>query len=142
MNATLYLYPVLIHDDPDGLWLSCPDIPRTYGIGDDMVMALKSLHDGLETAFSFYVEEYVPIPTPSEPCVGQQTVCLSELSSIKVSTWNAFVASGLGRTELARQLGIATQAVDTLFDFLQDSHSPHLERAWAIVEASSSGNIE
>lgn len=133
MSATLYDYPVQIHDDPDGLWLTCPDIPRTYGIGDNMAAALESLRDGLVTAFSFYVEEGVIIPGPSASVTGQQRVRLPFLASLKAAAWNAFVTSKLSKAELARRLGVARPQVDRLFDFLHDSRSDQLERALAVL---------
>lgn len=142
MSLTLYDYLVQIHDDPDGLWLTCPDIPRTHGVGDDMAGALESLRDGLETVFSFYVEEGLVIPAPSTPSAGQQTVRLPVLASMKAAAWNAFVTSGLSKAELARRLGVARPQVDWLFDFLHDSRSDQLECALAIMGLSVALKVE
>jgi len=129
----MYQYPVQIHDDPDGLWLECPDVPRTSGEGDDMDAALESLSEGLQTVFSFHVEEGVAIPAASAPAAGQLVINLPVLVVMKVVAWNAFVASGLSKSELARRMGVARPQVDRLFDFLHHSKADQLERALAVL---------
>lgn len=129
----MYDYPVQIHDDPDGLWLECPDVPRTYGTGADMADALQSLSDGLETVFTFYVEDGQPIPAPSQPAEGQTTVRLPVIVTMKVAAWNAFLASGLSKSELARRMGVARPQVDRLFDFMHYSKAMQLEAALQVM---------
>lgn len=125
----MYDYPIQIHDDPDGLWLTCPDTPRTYGAGENMAKAIASLRDGLESVFSLYVDENQPIPAASAPAAGQPFIRLPVEVSMKVAVWNAFLASGLSKSELARRLGVNRPQIDRLFDFLHHSKMDALERA-------------
>lgn len=129
----MYSYPIEIHDDPDGLWLSAPDVARMYGMGDTMAEAMASALDGIETAFSLYVEEGAPIPLPSEPTEGQAVLHLPALVAVKVALWNAFLASGLTKSEFARRMGVARAQVDRMIDFLHHSKIEHLERALSIL---------
>jgi antitoxin HicB len=129
----MYSYPIEIHDDPDGLWLSAPDVARMYGVGDTMAQAMASALDGIETAFSLYVEEGAPIPLPSEPTEGQAVLHLPALVAAKVALWNAFLASGLSKSEFARRMGVARAQVDRMIDFLHHSKIEHLERGLSIL---------
>ncbi|WP_219097561.1 type II toxin-antitoxin system HicB family antitoxin [Pseudomonas sp. UMAB-40] len=129
----MYSYPLEIHNDPDGLWLSAPDVARMYGVGDTMEQAMASALDGIETAFSLYVEEGAPIPLPSAPAEGQAVLHLPALVAAKVALWNAFLKSGLSKSEFARRMGVARVQVDRMIDFLHHSKIEHLERGLSIL---------
>lgn len=129
----MYNYPIEIHDDPDGLWLSAPDIERLYGVGDTMAQAMSSALDGIETAFSLYVEEGARIPLPSEPAEGQAILYLPALVAAKVAFWNAFFDSGMSKVEFSQRMGVKRVQVNRMIDFLRHSKIEHLERGLAVL---------
>ena len=129
----MYDYPLQVHNDADGLWVNSRDVPRMHGVGDSLDAALASALDGMETAFTFYVEDGEPIPAPGPAAPGDAMLHLPLLVAAKVALWNAFLASGLSKSELARRMGVARPQVDRLVDFLHHSKIEQVERAMAVL---------
>lgn len=129
----MYDYPLQVHNDSDGLWVKSADVARMYGVGDTLEQALESALDGMETAFSLYVEDGESIPAPGAAAPGDVMLHLPVLVAAKVVLWNAFVTSGMSKAELARRMGVPRPGVDRLMDFLHHSKIEQVERALAVL---------
>lgn len=46
----MYHYPLDLHTEPTGVWLSCPDIPEMNASGKTLDEALAEALNGLESA--------------------------------------------------------------------------------------------
>jgi antitoxin HicB len=126
-------YPVELHHEAGSVWVSCADIPELHSAGDNAEEALLEAVDGLESALSLYVGQRRAIPAASRPCKGQPVVFLSALTVAKICLWNAMVAQGVGKAELARRLGMHMPQVDRLVDFLHQSKIQQVEHALALL---------
>ena len=58
----MYQYPLELHHEATGVWLSCPDIPEMNASGDTLAEAFAEALDGFESALSLYVEQRRAIP--------------------------------------------------------------------------------
>ena len=58
----------LERDTNSSYWVRCPDIPEMNSVGDTVEDALKEALDGLETAFTIYMDQRrtIPMPTPTQ----------------------------------------------------------------------------
>ncbi|WP_263144017.1 type II toxin-antitoxin system HicB family antitoxin [Pseudomonas sp. RIT-PI-AD] len=126
-------YPINFHSVGEGIWADSPDIPEFSTAGDDVEETLLNAVDGFESAFSIYVSERRAIPAPSALQPGQKLVHLPALTVAKVALWNAMVAQGVGKAELARRLGEHMPQVDRLVDFLHNSKIEKVEHALSLL---------
>jgi antitoxin HicB len=126
----MYEYPLEIHDEHPGVWLSSPDIPEMHAAGDTLEEALATAVDAMETALSIYVDERRPIPSPQPRRLGEHHLLrLPALTVAKVALWNAIIVEGVSKSELARRLDVSRVQVDRMIDFLHHSKIEHVERA-------------
>ncbi len=117
-----YTYPVEVLEEPDGITITCPDVPEmlTGGWGD-LAANLDAAEDGLATALSFYVDDGRPIP-PASPARGRPVVAIPVLTAAKLALHEAMLAAGVGSVELGRRLNLDEEAVRRLRDPLHRSH--------------------
>ena|ERR1035441_1839115 len=80
---------------------------------------------------SDYIKRRKPIPAPSK-LRGRKhrTIRLPGLQSAKVELYNAFLASGVRKAELARRLNIPSPNIDRLFSLGHQSRLGQLEAAF------------
>lgn len=129
----MYQYPLELHPEATGVWLSCPDIPEMNASGDTLGEAFAEALNGLESALSLYVEQRRKIPAASPPRDPAMVLNLPALTVAKIMLWNAMCDEGVSRAELARRLGCTRQVVDRLVDFLHASKIEQIERALGIL---------
>lgn len=129
----MYQYPLELHPEPTGVWLSCPDIPEMNAAGDTLGEAFAEALNGLESALSLYVEQRRPIPAASAPTNPALVLHLPALTVAKVMLWNAMLEEGVSRAELARRMGCTRQVVDRLVDFIHASKIEQVERALGLL---------
>ncbi|KPX41022.1 type II toxin-antitoxin system HicB family antitoxin [Pseudomonas savastanoi] len=127
----MYQYPLDLHREPTGVWLSCPDIPEMSASGDTLPEALSEALDGMESALSLYVDQRRKIPQASVVSGHELLMRLPALTVAKIMLWNSLLEEGVSRAELARRLGCTRQVVDRLVDFLHASKIEQVERALA-----------
>jgi antitoxin HicB len=126
----MYQYPLELHHEATGVWLSCPDVPEFNASGDTLDEALDEVSNGMEAALSLYVDQRRKIPAASVEASGQALVVrLPALTVAKVMLWNTLCDEGVSRAELARRMGCTRQMVDRLVDFLHTSKIEQVERA-------------
>lgn len=113
-------------------WVRCPDIPEMNSVGDTVDDALKEALDGLETAFSIYMDMRRVIPAPRPAQEGEYTVRLPIKVAAKVLLFNEMMAQGITKAEMARRLGGFQTSADRL---LSVRHSTKLETIEAAFDA-------
>src|ERR1700745_3891600 len=87
--SRMYQYPLELHNEPTGVWLSCPDVPEMNASGDTLGEAFAEALNGLESALSLYVEQRRPIPAASAPRDPALVLHLPALTVAKIMLWNA-----------------------------------------------------
>lgn len=127
----MYEYQLEIHEEAAGVWLSCPDVPEFHAAGDTRQAAFDQAHDAMETALSFYVDGKRPMPVPRLDRVADHRAVLNlrALTVAKMALWDAMIAQGVSKAELARRLGVGRPHVDRLVDFLHASRLDGIEQA-------------
>jgi antitoxin HicB len=129
----MYQYPLELHTEATGVWLSCPDIPEMNASGDTLADAFAEALDGLESALSLYVEQRRKIPAASPASDPTLVLHLPALTVAKIMLWNAMCDEDVNRAELARRMGVSRQVVDRLVDFIHTSKIEQVERALGLL---------
>lgn len=129
----MYAYPLEVHHEATGVWLSCPDVPEMNASGDNLEEALDEALNGMEAALSLYVEQRRKIPQASPVSDDAPVLHLPALTVAKAMLWNAMQEQAVSRAELAGRLGCSRQAVDRLVDFLHSSKIEQVERALGVL---------
>jgi antitoxin HicB len=125
-------YPVTLEIEKNGVLVGCPDIPEMHSVGDTVEDALREALDGLESAIELYFDNRRPIPAPSLPQPGQQTITLPALIAAKVLLHNEMLAQDIKKAELARRLNIAPPNVERIF---RVRHKTRIETVEAAIES-------
>ena len=62
----LYVYPAIIHEDPDGIWAEFPDLPGCQSFSDTVTELLVDAAEALECELIESLErgDKLPAPTP------------------------------------------------------------------------------
>jgi antitoxin HicB len=125
----LYAYPVEVAEEPDGITITCLDVPGvvTGGWGD-RAANLAAASDALVTALSAYVDDGRPIPRAS-PARGRPVIAVPAPAAAKLALHEAMLATKVSNVELARRLGLDEKAVRRLRDPLHRSHIGQVEAA-------------
>jgi antitoxin HicB len=114
-------FPVNLEPDGKFILVTFPDIPEAITQGEDMDDALKRAADALESALEFYFEARRPVPAPSRPRRGQQTIELPVSVAAKVLLLNEMLRQKVRPAELARRMGTTPQEVNRLTDIRHTS---------------------
>ena len=131
----MFCYPASFEKDPKtgAVLVGFPDIPFCHSVGGDEDEALLNAVDALITAFESFEERREPIPVPSEPKPGQPVVWLPVLVSSKALLYNAMLASGKRKADLARSLNVSPPLVDRLISMRHKSRIDQIETALAAL---------
>jgi antitoxin HicB len=114
-------YPVNLEPDGKFYLVTFPDIPEAITQGDSEEDALLHAADVLESALDHYIENSLPIPTPSKPKRGQKVVELPASYSAKILLLNEMAVQKVRPAELARRLKVTPQEVNRLIDWRHTS---------------------
>lgn len=127
-------YPAKFTREPEGGFaVTFRDVPEAITHGGSVEDAHTHAIDALETALSFYIDERRPLPAASPAKRGERIVDLSAIGMAKTALYEAMVAQGIGRAELARRLDCHLEQVTRLLDLTHASKFEALERALAAV---------
>ena len=126
-------YPVKLTDMDGEFMVTSPDFPRLHSVGDTPADALREAADALETMIQTYVQDRQTIPPPSPPKRGYRLVALSPRAVAKIGLYEAMLAQGLSKAELARRLGVHRPQVDRLLDLRYESRLEQVVTALAAV---------
>lgn len=125
----MFDYPVTLTPDDCTVLVTFADVPEAITFGADEDEALLNAIDALETGLSFYIEARQPLPSVSQPKIGQKTVRPSALECAKLGVYQAMTDQGIKKAELARRLGWHMPQVDRLFDLRHASKLGQIEAA-------------
>ena len=129
----MFDYPVTLTPDEGTVMVTFVDIPEAITFGLDEDEALLQAVDALESALTFYIEDRKPLPTPSKPKKGQQTVRPSALGCGKLGVYQAMTEQGIKKSALARRLGWHMPQIDRLFDLRHASKLDQIEAAASVL---------
>lgn len=131
----MFCYPATLEKDPetDTVLVGFPDIPFCHSVGGDKDEALLNAVDALITAFESFEERREPIPMPSAAGPGQPVVWLPVLVASKALLYNAMLASGQRKADLARALNVSPPLVDRLISMRHKSRIDQIETALAVL---------
>jgi antitoxin HicB len=129
----MLIYPVeLTPDDNDTLLVTFPDVPEAVTFGEDEAEALLMAEDALLVMLSAYMDDRQPIPEPS-PLNGRPGVALKVAASAKIALYNALLAAGKRKADLARMLNLTAIQVDHLLSLHHKSRIEQIETALAAL---------
>jgi len=129
----MLIYPVeLTPDDNDTLLVTFPDVPEAVTFGEDEAEALLMAEDALLVILSAYMDDRQPIPEPS-PLNGRPGVALKVAASAKIALYNALLAAGKRKADLARMLNLTAIQVDHLLSLHHKSRIEQIETALAAL---------
>ncbi|MFI3156567.1 MAG: type II toxin-antitoxin system HicB family antitoxin [Methylococcaceae bacterium] len=130
----MFCYPVNLEKDPDSgqVIVDFIDIPFAHSVGDDEDEALLNAIDALETAFAAIMNSREPIPVAT-PANNRPCVSVPVLIAGKVALYNAMLATGTRKADLARRLNIAPNLVDRLLSLRHKSRIEQIETALALL---------
>ena len=131
----MFYYPVVVEQDEETkqFIVEFVDMPGTFSDGDTFDEALLNAADALETALFYLMQERKPIPLAS-PLNSRPGVALSVLIAGKVALYNAMLATGTRKSDLARKLNIAPMLVDRLLSLKHKSRIEQIETALALLD--------
>ena len=131
----MFCYPATLEKDPEtgAVLVGFADIPFCHSVGGDDDEALLSAVDALITAFESFEERREPIPVPSATMPGQPVVWLPALVASKALLYNAMLASGKRKADLARSLNVSPTLVDRLISMRHKSRIDQIETALATL---------
>lgn len=131
----MFCYPATFEKDPEtgAVLVGFPDIPFCHSVGGDEDEALLNAVDALITAFESFEERREPIPSPSVAELGQPVVWLPVLVASKALLYNAMLASGKRKADLARSLNVSPPLVDRLISMRHKSRIDQIETALAAL---------
>jgi antitoxin HicB len=122
-------FPVTLEHVDGVVMVTCADIPEFASVGDDEGEALLHAVDGIETALMGYMSDRRDIPTPHRPKKGQKVVKLPALVVAKLGLYQAMLAKGLRKADLARLLDLHMPQVDRLLDLRHSTKIDQVEFA-------------
>lgn len=129
----MFEYPVeLTSAEEGGFIVTFPDVPEAITQAEDEVEALQRARDALESALSFYVDGYRPLPQ-SSPANGRPMVTPEALTCAKLALHQVMVVRGVRKSELARRLNCSMTQIDRLLDLNHASPFEQIETALAIL---------
>lgn len=127
-------YPATFTPDTNDTFLvEFRDIPEAVGVGETFDEAYGSALDGLETAFSIYMDERRPIPAPSALADGEHAIYLPVAVQTKLALYHEMLAQGITKAELARRLSVNQKQIDRLWDLTHSSKLEMLEKAFSAI---------
>jgi len=127
----MYAYPVKFEQDGDSILVTFPDIPEAITFGEDECAALLHAQDALETALELYVDARRPLPAASG---GKRLIAPTLLVQAKLRLYEAMLAQGIRKSELARRLGWHMPQVDRVLDLEHVSKMPQIEQAASVLD--------
>ena len=129
----MLIYPVeLTPDDNDTLLVTFPDVPEAVTFGEDEAEALLMAEDALLVMFSAYMDDHQRIPEPS-PLNRRPGVALKVTASAKIALYNALLAAGKRKPDLARMLNLTAIQVDHLLSLYHKTRIEQIETALAVL---------
>ena len=122
-------YAVELEQYDDAILIECPDIPFMHSVAYDPAQVAREALDGIETALLACMQDRQPLPVSKASTRGRTMIYLPTLTRAKLALYNAVLAQGLSKAELARRLGVPRPSVDRLLDLCHASRMDQLDTA-------------
>jgi antitoxin HicB len=123
-----YAYPLELDEAPDGVTVTCPDIPELITEGASRNEAISQAKDALITALSVYVDDSRPLPTPTA-AQGRPLIAPNVLEAAKFALHDFMLQNGISNVQLAQKLNTDEKFIRRLRDPLHRSHIGAVEDA-------------
>lgn len=131
--TTRFAYPVDLSTDESGAVLAIfPDLAGAATDGADRGAALAEAADCLEEALAGCIARGDPIAPPSA-AAGRPLVLPGPVIAAKAALYLAMRDAGIGKTELARRMGVAEGEVRRLLNPRHGSKIGRLNEALAVL---------
>jgi antitoxin HicB len=124
-------YAVKLTEDGGAFVATCRDLPAFNSVGDTVEETLRESVDAIALALDGYMEEREPIPAASDKKRGEHWVTLPALDVAKVGLYQAMLAKGMRKADLARLLDMYPPQVDRLLSLSHKSKLEQMEDALA-----------
>ena len=129
-----YVYAADFQPDPEGGFIvTFPDVPEAITFGDDLADARTSAAEALGLALRGYLVLGRPLPKAVAKRKGLVAVPVNAATALKLAVVEAFNASGLSKSELARRLGKAEGEARRILDPDHPTKVQALEAALAAL---------
>ena len=130
-----FVYPAaLTPDETDGGFVvTFRDWPEAITQGDTREAALSEAADCLEEAVGARIDDGREIPPPSSALAGEYGVSVPIQTALKAALYLAGREAAVGKSELARRLGVPEKEARRLLDPRHTSKPEALERALSAV---------
>jgi antitoxin HicB len=130
MTVSRFIYPAKFEAaEEGGFVVTFADLPEAITQGEDESDALSQAGDCLEEAIAVRLAHDEPIPAPSPPAVGDRLVAVPPVTAAKAALYLAMREAGVGKSELARRMGVDEKEVRRLLDPRYGSKMPALAAA-------------
>src|SRR5258708_9242229 len=126
----MWSYPTRFTPDKKagGYVVTFPDLPFGVTQGDTVQEAEEMALDAILTVLDVLMGEKKALPKPTRlKAKHVRYVRLSALQATKAALYNAWLQSGISKTEFASRLNIQKTNVDRLFDLWHSSRIEQLE---------------
>lgn len=111
------------------LVVSFPDVPEAITQGRDMADARAMAEEALGLALLSYLERGLPLPRPRAKGRNLTEIAVAPDVAAKLAVLEAFKASGMTKSELARRLGKDEKEVRRILDPRHPTKLPALAAA-------------
>jgi len=129
-----YIFSADFQPDQDGGFIvTFPDVPEAITFGDDLADAHTSAVEALGLALRGYLVLGRPLPTPATKRNGLVEVPVNAATALKLAVVEAFNASGISKSDLARRLGKAEGEARRILDPDHPTKVQALEAALAAL---------
>jgi antitoxin HicB len=122
--------------------ISFPDIPEAITSGTTREEALQHAEDALVVALSGYLDERLPIPTPSSALKGQPLIVVPPHIALKLAVHQRMVEQNITQKQLAALLDCDDRQVRRILDINHESRISQVEAALAALGVRASVDIE
>ena len=123
-------YPINLEDDDGTVMATSPDFPELTTFGEDRNEALARAVDALEETIAARIHQGREIPLPSH---GEHCATLPTLTAVKVMLYQGMKDQGIGKAELARNLGWHLPQVDRVLDVCHRSRLDRMDAALGAI---------
>lgn len=129
-----YVFSAQIEPDPEGGFLvTFPDVPEAITGGDTVAEARANAAEALGLALRGYLGLGRPLPRAKSKLKGLVAVPVDAATALKLAVVEAFEASGLSKSELARRLGKIETEARRILDPDHATKLPLLQAALAVL---------
>lgn len=126
----IYAYPFRFRRAKDGGWvIACRDLPEAVSQADDSEDCNEIAAGCLQAALEGRIRYGMPIPTPSSARRGETVVPVPVETAAKAALHEAMRDARVGKSELARRMGLDEKEIRRMLDPGYASKLPRIANA-------------